>query len=385
MSSEIIFSWTILVVKLKAKHEVKFIKALRYNNLGLFCLGVLFTITLNACSPKISTIEQQRIAGTTMGTSYSIQFYFSESKERAKAQKELLDIKRAAEQRLEAIEQSMSTYRQSSELSRLNEARTGDWIVVSHELMFVLHAAQKVSELSQGGFDISVGPLVNLWGFGPDYSLRKKPKQADISAVLEQGIGYRFLELDQEKLRVKKLKPLYLDLSAIAKGYAVDSLASLLDEYGVENYLVEIGGELKASGTKPNKQVWRIAVEKPILDVLASQREIENIMPLDNIAIASSGDYRNFFKDEGIVYSHTINPKTGLPVTHGLASVTVLHSSCMQADALATAFMVMGPEKSLQLANELALPVLFIVREGEAYTQRLSSRMKTFLNEKKPL
>jgi thiamine biosynthesis lipoprotein len=376
----------ILVVKLLFKREKQYFKALRQKSLGLFCFSLLIFIpALNGCSSKVSQLEQQKIAGTTMGTSYSVQFYFSQAQKRVTAQQKTLNLKFAVEQRLEAIEQSMSTYRKNSEISLLNQSKVNEWQAVSKDLMFVLQAAQSVSELTQGVFDVTVGPLVNLWGFGPEYSLRDKPKQVEISNLLKQGVGYQFLKLDQNTLRVKKLKPLKVDLSAIAKGYAVDSIAKILSEQGIENYLVEIGGELKASGYKPNKQQWRVAVEKPILDVLATQREIESVLPLFNIAIASSGDYRNYFEQDGIVYSHTINPKTGMPVSHGLASVSVLHDSCMQADALATAFMVLGPKKTLLLANEQGLPVLLIVREADGYSEHISFAMKAFITEQKPL
>ena len=370
-----------LVVDPKAQQVVKYFKALRQKSLGLFCLSLFLLAISNSCTPQISTLDQQKIAGKTMGTSFSIQFYFSEEQDRTITQRDVLSIKLSAENRLEAIEQSMSTYRKDSELSLLNLAKVGEWVVVSKELMLVLQAAQNISELSNGAFDISVGPLVNLWGFGPEYSLRDKPKQAEIAALLEQGVGYQYLELDQDNLRVKKGKPLYLDLSAIAKGYAVDRLTELLSEHGIKNYLVEIGGELRAAGYKPNKQMWRVAVEKPILDVLAVEREIDSVLPLLDMGIASSGDYRNFFKQDDVIYSHTINPKTGLPVSHGLASVTVLHESCMQADALATAFMVMGPKESLRLANELGLSVLLIVRESQGFSEHLSSAMKSFIKE----
>jgi len=353
-----------------------------------FAVGLCLTSTLfllNACSEKQ---DYMRLSGPTMGTSYSVLYVVDDNhpfdnKKKSAALKEQIDVL------LENIEQTMSTYRADSELSMINQAPAGTWLPISEALYQVLEKAQAIAQLSQGAFDITVAPLVNQWGFGPDFLLDKRPSEAQINQTLKDNIGYQFLQLNSERSQLKKHKPLTLDLSAIAKGYAVDRVAQHLLDKGINSFLVEIGGELKASGKKSNAKPWRVAIEQPIFDTLAKKREIASVVDLKSLAIASSGDYRNFFKDNGKIYSHTINPLTGSPVEHLLSSVTVLHTHAMDADALATAFMVMGPEKSLDYAEQHKLPILLLVRESglpsndktEIKTKRLiSSSMKPFLS-----
>ncbi|MDX1803632.1 MAG: FAD:protein FMN transferase, partial [Alcanivorax sp.] len=169
----------------------------------------------------------------------------------------------------------------------------------------------------------------------------------------------------------------YVDLSSIAKGFAVDKVAGVLQQHGLKNYLVEIGGELRASGHKPYKQPWRVAVEKPIPGV----REVENVIDLKDMSVATSGDYRNFFEDNGKLYSHTIDPRTGYPVTHNLASVSVLHQDCMTADGLATAMTVLGPQKGMAFAKAHELAVLFIVRTDKGAKELMTPAFKAILDK----
>lgn len=316
-----------------------------------------------------------------MGTSYSLVFYYPEKSTKVFNKDSTLQLKKSVELRLEQIEQSMSTYRPDSELSMLNKAQVEEWIKLSPELFTVIETANEISVLSEGAFDISVGSLVNLWGFGPGFSLQNIPKKEVIDTLLREKVGYQYLEIDKKQTSVKKHKALYLDLSAIAKGYAVDQIALLLDQQGIQNYLVEIGGELRASGQKSDQQSWHVAVEKPFLDPLAKVREADSVLILDNIAIASSGDYRNFFEVDGRIYSHTIDPSTGWPVKHNVASVTVLNESCMRADALATAFTVMGLDASMRYANEHKLGVLILLRSEKGFEHYASEAMQKFVSE----
>lgn len=362
-------------------------KALSQTSLGLFrlCAVGVILFSLLACSENIPHTQQQKLMGSTMGTPYSIVFYYPEKGDQLFTKSSTVQIKKDIELRLEQIEQSMSTYRADSELSLLNKADVGEWLDISAELFTVIAAAQQVSMLSNGAFDISVGPLVNIWGFGPDFSAQHIPNQEIIDALLKDKVGYQYLEIDQQQRRVKKHKPLYLDLSAIAKGYAVDQAALVLEQNNIQNYLVEIGGELRASGQKPNEQSWRVAVEKPIFDTLGKERAVEHILKLENIAIATSGDYRNFFESNGQIYSHTIDPSTGWPIKHELASVTVLHQSCMQADALATAFNVMGLDATMRFANEHQLAVLLLIHKEQGFEQYTSEAMRAFVSDAKDL
>ncbi len=365
-----------LVAKLKHIHAIR--KAA--SSLGIKQLFAfwLLAISLSFWGCSKSEPEVLSFGGQTMGTSYFVLYRPGESET---ADKQTLQSK--VDALLESIEQSMSTYRPDSELSKLNKGIVGEWQSLSPELAHVLASAVRVSSASEGAFDVTVGPLVDLWGFGPDYSLEVKPKDAVIKQVLRNEVGIQYLDFDEKGKRLKKNKALRLDLSAIAKGYGVDRIAELLSESGIDHYLVEIGGELRASGAKAKGKPWRVAIEKPVRDTLALEREIEDVLALKDVAIASSGDYRNFFKEDGKLYSHTIDPKTGWPVSHSLSSVSVLHDSCMQADALATSFMVMGPEKTLEYAKRHDLAVLLMVREGDGIRKLLSPKMEGFVTELK--
>lgn len=319
-----------------------------------------------ACSDRSQQV--QKVAGDTMGTKYSIQYFFNYSSPDAR------DIKKAADILLDDIENKMSTYRSESELSRLNRAAIDKPIQLSSELYLVIQRAQEISVLSEGAFDVTVGPLVNLWGFGPDIQAQDLPSEQQIQQILREQVGYQYLSLDVAKSSITKQKATYIDLSAIAKGYAVDRLAELMLSYGINNFLVEIGGELRASGSKAKGQPWRVAIEKPVLGLSGEHNVLEQVIDLNNMSIATSGDYRNFFKIDEQLYSHTLNPKTGKPVTHHLASVSVLHPSAMQADALATAFNVMGADKTIAYAEQHQLAVFLVLREVDKLEHRYSSR-----------
>jgi len=236
-------------------------------------------------------------------------------------------------------------------------------------LFEVLKTAQNISEISQGAFDISIAPLVNLWGFGPDEITYTVPEASKIKQQLNQ-IGYQHLLLSDEADKIKKMIPsLILDLSALAKGYAVDQVALLLEKSNISSYLVEIGGEIRLKGKNINEQLWRIAIEKPVSD----NRVIQKVLPISDIAMATSGDYRNYFEKNGIRFSHTIDPRTGYPVTHKLASVTILSENTMEADALATAIMVLGPDDGYQLAEKKQIAALFLIKKGAGYEEKSTS------------
>lgn len=298
-----------------------------------------------------------------MGTSFSIKV----SKIPDSFNKESIDHE--IDSLLSDLNGQMSTYIEDSELSTINQTITSDWIPVSESLYTVLNKALEVSRLSGGAFDISIGPLVNAWGFGPDMMTFEEPDQALVSKLLNQ-VGYQSIKLNEHTSSIRKLKAdLYMDLSAVAKGYAVDQVAELLEAQNVQDYLVEIGGEIRLKGQNMKKQPWRIAVEKPDPD----KRMIQKVLPITDIAVATSGDYRNFFEIEGTRFSHTIDPRNGRPIKHKLASVTVLTETCMEADALATAIMVLGPEQGLELAEREGIAALFIIKAEQGFIEKQSS------------
>ncbi len=309
-----------------------------------------------------ASAETLRLRGETMGTTWQVSV--------AAAPSPAADpLKPRIEALLERINNLMSTYRPQSELSRLNANSSRDWLPVSQELFTVLSAARDVSVASDGAFDVTVGPLVNLWGFGPQARIDAPPSPAALREVLPR-VGYRQLELAASPPRVRKSRgDIYIDLSAIAKGYAVDEVAVLLEHAGIENYLVDIGGEVRARGHNGEGIAWQVGVALP----RAERDAIERVLPLTDSALATSGDYRNFFDYQGRRYSHEIEPASGQPVNNDVASVSVLHASCMLADAYATAFMVLGAERGLTLAAREKLRVLFLLREGEGFKVRATA------------
>jgi thiamine biosynthesis lipoprotein len=262
---------------------------------------------------------------------------------------------------LASVNERMSTYQADSELSRFNVAETTDWFPVSAELVRLTDTALAVSTLTNGAFDVTVGPLVNLWGFGPEVKADQLPSQAEIDAARAR-VGWDLLHTRVEPPALRKDRTdLYVDLSAIAKGYGVDRMAAVLEDVGITDYLVEIGGELRGRGRNAEGEPWRIAIERPD----AGRRAVLRVVALTDRAMATSGDYRNFFELNGKRYSHTIDPATGRPVDHQLASVTVLAERCAEADAWATALLVLGPARGMTVANERGLIALFVERFGD--------------------
>lgn len=323
---------------------------------------VIAALLLSSCGDNKNS---RVLHGSTMGTTWSVKLGSQPTGGSASLQK-------AIEARLVIINQQMSTYDPNSELSTFNQSKSTDWHAVSPELATVINAALTLSRLSDGMFDPTIGPLVNLWGFGPEHSDDNIPSSAAIAAATAKT-GYQQLELRSQPLSLRKRNPeLYIDLSAIAKGYGVDEIATLVERHGVTDYLAEIGGELRGNGKSSKGAPWRIGIEKPV----PGERTATNVIELNNKAIATSGDYRNYFEKNGRRFSHTINPKTGQPITHTLASVSVVSSSTMLSDGWATTLMVLGPEKGLALANEQKLAVLMLVKTDTGFIERRSQLMQ---------
>ena len=333
-------------------------------------LAVLALVALAGCSfePEEKTWE---ISGGIFGTRYHINVVLTDDRET------LEDLSEGITETLETVDASMSTWREDSELSRFNsrDDQSG-WVPVSDPLFEVLTAAQRVSGRSGGAFDITIGPVVNLWGFGPEGRPDKVPNDQVLADRLA-STGFRFLELDPEQQAIRAGRKQYLDLSAIAKGYGVDAVARYLESQGVNRYLVEIGGEVRVNGRKPDGSAWRLAIEQPD----AEGRQVNRVVAMDRNGMATSGDYRNYYESDGQRFSHTIDPATGRPVDHRLASVTVIHDSTMMADAWATAFTVLGFEEGCRLALQENLAVYFIVREGEGFETYHTPAFDTWLIE----
>lgn len=331
---------------------------------------LLVIILLPSCGYGPGQSQVLLLSGVTMGTIYEIKINSREAfRTRDKIQ---LGVARV----LDHIDKSMSTYNPDSELSLINNNRTTSWQPVSDDLYRVLEQALEVSNITGGAFDVSVGPLVNLWGFGPETKDKTIPSEQDIRSRLADT-GYHNLALRSEPRSVsKKLPGLYIDLSGIAKGYGVDKIAEYLESAGFLHYLVDIGGEIRVRGINAVGKPWNIGIERPI----AGRRSVQRSVPLRDIAMATSGDYRNFFESNGKRYSHTIDPKTGRPVTHDLVSVTVLNSSTAIADAMATGLLVLGPAAAAELAAKEAVAAYFIVHNNDGYEELETPAFTDYIN-----
>lgn len=322
------------------------------------CVMVL-VVALTQCAPQQS--PEVYLTGPTMGTIYNIK-YVPQSAIEAPALQQKVDAV------LLEVNQLMSTYMPDSELSRFNQWQSTEPFPLSDETLKVMQEAKRLGALSHGLLDVTVGPLVNLWGFGPEARPNKIPTSEQIQ-MARARIGLDRLVLESNAAR-KKTPDLYVDLSTIAKGYGVDRVAELLEDNGIHNYLVEVGGEMRLSGKKSSGSEWRVAVEKPV----SSERAVERIISVGNNAIATSGDYRNYYEENGKRYSHLINPNTGYPITHNLVSVTVVTPSSMTADGLATALSIMGQEEAMKLAEQNDLAVLLITKEADGFKEYTSSK-----------
>ncbi|MGJ8680401.1 FAD:protein FMN transferase [Paraglaciecola sp.] len=323
-------------------------------------LCAVFLCVLFACSKQASEVH---LTGPTMGTVYNVK-YAPSAAVTAKELKLQLDAE------LVAINQLMSTYIPDSELSRFNKWQSSEPFLLSSETLFVMKEAKRLGEMSDGVLDVTVGPLVNVWGFGPQNKPEKIPTP-ELIADIKSKIGLDKFSLQSSS--ATKLQPyLYVDLSTIAKGYGVDRLADILISYDIHNFLVEVGGEMRVSGKKLSGKPWAIAIEKPE----SYSRSIQKIISVGNNAVATSGDYRNYYEEDGVRYSHLINPETGYPIKHNLVSVTVIHPSSMTADGLATALNVMGKEKAIELSEKHDLAVLLISKEKEGFNEYTSPKFE---------
>lgn len=339
-------------------------------SLVLLTLVVLVYSWRNREEPKTPENEKPSVdlkinfSGQTMGTSYQVTYLDEEGR----------NFQSEIDSLLRVFNQSLSTYIPDSELSRFNSADT-----LEFDLPYfreVLEASWEVFEQTDGAFDPTVGPLVNIWGFGPGGPELKD--SVEIGKLL-QLVGFDKINWDQNQVR-KEVPGLYLDFSAIAKGQGVDVVADYLTKKGIKNLLVEIGGELVARGVNDKGELWKVGINRPEEEATAS--ELFSIIALDSRGMATSGNYRNFYVRDSVKISHTINPKTGYPVNHNLLSATVLAKNCMTADAYATAMMVMGTDEAIALAesrDDIDVFLIYSQADG-SYQTYLSERLKPYVS-----
>jgi len=333
-------------------------------------LGLLATLVLilSACFPSNNTGKKEiLLQGRTMGTTYNIKVVGT------KGQVIELELQQQIDAALKQVNQEMSTYIKDSEISKFNQSTSTVPVEVSPGFARVLKESIRLGQLSEGKLDVTVGPLVNLWGFGPEQRPETVPND-EILAATKKRVGLHNLILEGNFLS-KKVPDLYIDLSTIAKGYGVDVIAELIEKNGITRYLVEIGGEMRLRGFKHTGELWAIAIEKPI----TNERSVQQvIIPKDN-AVATSGDYRNYFEVDGVRFSHIIDPATGKPINHKLVSVTVIHPSSMTADGLSTTLMVMGKEKGMAFAVKNNLAALFISKTENGFDEEFTVKFKQYL------
>ena len=323
-------------------------------------------LMLSGCFPSNDLGRQEYLMqGKTMGTTYNIKVVGENI--------DTVKLQQGIDEKLIQLNQEMSTYITDSELSIFNQSTSLEPISVSLGLARVLKEAIRLGELSEGALDVTVGPLVNLWGFGPEYRPETVPSD-ELLAETKARIGLDKLVFENGMLN-KKIPDLYVDLSTIAKGYGVDLVAEFIEANGINNYLVEIGGEMRVKGFKHTGELWHVAIEKP----LSNERAVHQIIvPKDN-AVATSGDYRIYFEADGQRFSHIIDPKTGKPINHKLVSVTVIHPSSMTADGLSTAMMVMGEEKALAFAEANGLAVYIIAKTEHGFVEQSTVKFMQYL------
>lgn len=295
--------------------------------------------------------------GETMGTRYSAVFFAPPGADESTLGTRLFAA-------VDEVDRQMSSWKPDSTLNRLNDAPVDQWLAVPAELFSVLETALSVSRQSQGAFDIGVGDLVSAWGFGPGKGHVDEQRINALKALAHRP-ATDLLEINPVNRRVRKQAAITLDLSGIAKGYGVDQLARCLDTLGITRYLVGIDGEMRARGTKPDGQPWSIAIEKPVRDL----RDVMGVMELSDAAIATSGDYRQWVEHQGRGYAHTINGALREPSSNRLAAVSIVASSCILADAWATALLVLGEKAGIELARARGMTALFVLHEGDGFKE----------------
>jgi thiamine biosynthesis lipoprotein len=312
--------------------------------IGFFCLGA-------------GTTKEHLLAGATMGTTYHIKIIAPRGADMETVQKRI-------DQHLDQLNRSMSVYRSESEISRFNKLKTtGQPFIVSSDFLKVMRAAETIHDMTAGAWDGTVYPLMRLWGFGSSETLDAVPSHTVIEKTLER-VGFKLLEVSDHGYLKKRNPHVTVDLGSIAKGYGVDVIARLIQKLGYTDYLVEIGGEVYAAGRRRDGSSWKVGVNRPAKS--ASPTDVYKSFNLENRAMATSGDYRNFVKIGGHAYSHIIDPRTGYPVDNGVVSASVIAPNCTWADGLATALMIMGPSEGVALLNRLEkVEGLIVVRRRD--------------------
>lgn len=319
--------------------------------------------------------EVRELSGRTMGTSWSVKLV-------AETGASLQPLQEGIQRCLDRVDAQMSTWKADSDLSRFNHAPAGSWQALPADCFRVLEYALQVARQSDGAYDPTAGALVDAWGFGParhygdaGFGLPDASQLAEARACT----GWQRIELDPAALRARQPGGVRVDLSAVAKGFAVDQVARWLNARDVTSHLIEVGGELRGTGVRPGGQPWWVALEAPLPHRSGAEPATQTLLALHGLSVATSGDYRRGFGRDGEHFCHTIDPRSGRPIAHGLASVSVVHRDCMAADAQSTALTVMGLERGLEHARRHRLAALFVQRTAEGFEEHLSNELAAML------
>lgn len=318
-------------------------------------IGVILALLLVGCGEPVETLS-----GPTMGSQYSLKYVVnSAAAEPAQVQAEVQRL-------LAEIDAQMSTWRADSAVSIFNQLPAGSCQTMPEAVLQLVRYGESLSAASDGAFDLTLAPLLDLWGFGAQSRGREVPS-AEQLARARASVGYRHLRIVDGQLC--KDVAVQLELSSIVAGFAVDRLAERLEQLGIHSYLLDVTGEIKAAGRKPDGSAWRVAIEAPRAD----QQVVQQVIALGGLGMSTSGDYRNYFEQQGQRYSHTLDPQTGRPVAHDLASVTVIDPSALHADGLSTLLMVLGFERGVAYAEQAGIAALFIRRAEQGFLSRETS------------
>jgi len=342
---------------------------------ALFVIALFVLLWMRRPDGAVAPGEAWVVQGDAFGTTYTVKIV--PDADPGYDKKAIQSQLRAVVTR---INDSMSTYKPDSELSKLNQNPSTDPVAISDELAQVLDASIQVYQQSGGAFDVTIGPVINAWGFGPNKDV--EPPSPAVLADAQKRVGTDKLTLSADHKTIQRALPnVYVDLSAIAKGYAVDEMGRALEKLGAANYMVEVGGEVRTRGKNPDTKPWQMGVVRPERD---GAQVAELVVPLHNRSMATSGNYRNYKLKDGRVISHAMDGRTGQPVSHNLASVTVLHTDCMMADAWATALYVLGADAGLKMAEEQTLAALFLSPGPEGFVRQATTAFPTAVDKKNP-
>ncbi len=331
------------------------------------CLVSTLVLALSGCDSNAERVEV--LSGPTMGSTYTIKYVFNASTPAADA------VGVEVQSILDEVDRQMSTYRLDSDIARFNQSPANTCLPMPQPVLDLAQYGYELSRSSDGVFDLTLGPLLNLWGFGPQARAKHVPSAADIAKAKTQ-IGYQHVRVVGNQLC--KDADVQVEFNSIAAGYTVDRISERFTELNIDSYMIEVTGELIAKGRKPDGSPWRIALEQPLGD---GQRVIQRVLEIDGYGINTSGDYRNYFEENGVRFSHTIDPQVGAPISHRLASVTVVDPSALHADGLGTVLLVLGPERGLAFAEERKIAAFFVMRDGEGFATQVSSEFSRMFPE----